>query len=146
MTGEDGKGVGWFWMLVVQYDIGFAIVVHCGFDTGTELLHVRTLVLYEYGRQGDDGMHMIMIFKGSRALSVPSLSILEVPSIMTKKAVHQNVDLGKTRSSDMKRKSFAAQQQTVQALRNLIEYKELAYSFTLKVDLFDLILYCSSTC
>jgi hypothetical protein len=45
---------------------------------------------------------------------------LEAPSIMTKKAVHQNVDLGKTRSSDMKRKSFAAQQQTIQTLRNLI--------------------------
>jgi hypothetical protein len=65
---------------------------------------------------------------------------------MTKKAVHQNVDLGKTRSSDMKRKSFAAQKQTIQTLRNLIEYKEPACSFTLKVDLFDLILYCSSTC
>jgi hypothetical protein len=71
---------------------------------------------------------------------------LSPPSIMTKKAVHENVDLGQTRSSDMKRKSFAAQQQTIQTLRNLIEYKELACSFTLKVDLFDLILYCSSTC
>jgi hypothetical protein len=64
MTGEDGKEVGWFWMLVVQYDIGFAIVVHCGFDTGTELLHVHTVrVRTCKGRQGD-GM-----LKGSRALS-----------------------------------------------------------------------------
>jgi hypothetical protein len=80
---------------------------------------------------------------GARGTLSPSWLL---PSIMTKKAVHQNVDLGKTRSSDMKRKSFAAQQQTIQTLRNLIEYKELACSFTLKVDLFDLILYCSSTC